>query len=117
MIPRQLHGTPFAWPLAETLEEALEHVTLARAAFVRVQEAQDAARLFPGSRAYQAAAVNLRTRVQRAKALGATDDEVLSAAARAYHSDRCQVCGRIFRSRCEDPRFRGLCGECLLAPS
>ncbi|MER3404293.1 MAG: hypothetical protein C4289_03245 [Chloroflexota bacterium] len=116
MIPWQLSGTPFAWPLAQTLEEALEHVTLARAVFVRVQEAQDAERLFSGSRAYQAAAMNLRMRVERAKALGASDDAVLSAAARAYHSDRCQVCGRIFRSRCEDPRFRGLCGECLIAP-
>jgi hypothetical protein len=116
-LPPPLSGTPFAWPLAECLDEALEHVTRARAAYVRLQEAVDRHRLPEGSRACQTAAANLRTRVQRAKALGASDEQVLAAAARAYHSDCCQVCGRIFYSCCEDPRFRGLCADCLLAPS
>jgi hypothetical protein len=116
-LPQQLLDTPFAWPLAQSVEQALEHVTLARAAYVRVQEAHDRRRASaPDERASGASALNLRTRVQRALALGASYDQVLAAAGEAYHPDRCQVCGRIFRTSCTDPRFRGMCGDCLVAP-
>ena len=101
----------WAPPLA--LEEALEHVRLARSFLVRMQEAMDAGRLPPDSRAYTAAAHNLKLRVHRALELGAPERAVLGAAASAYRSDLCSGCGRIYYSKTEDPRFKGLCGECL----
>jgi hypothetical protein len=99
-----------------SLDEALEHVRLARSFLVRMQEAMEGGRLAPDSRAYVAAARNLRLRVRRALELGAAEDAVLTAAARAYRSDLCSKCGRIFYSKTQDPRFTGLCGDCLYAP-
>ncbi|HEX2185294.1 MAG TPA: hypothetical protein VHN78_07295, partial [Chloroflexota bacterium] len=74
------------WPPALTIEEALEYVRLARSFLVRMQEALDAGRLVDGERPYTAAANNLRLRVHRALELGAREQEVLAAAARAYRS-------------------------------
>ena len=104
------------WLPAHTLEEALEHVQLARGFLVRMQEALDAGRLAQDGRAYVAAARNLRARVLRALEVGAVDKQVLAAAARAYRSDLCQKCGRIFYSKTADLRFAGLCGDCLYQP-
>jgi hypothetical protein len=101
------------WPPALSIEDALEHVRLARSFLVRMQEARDAARLPPGERALTAAANNLRLRVHRALQLGARESEVLDAAARAYRSSLCARCRRIYYSKTDDPRFTGLCGECL----
>jgi len=101
------------WPPALALEEALEHVRLARSFLVRMQEALDAGRLAGDGRAYNAAAHNLKLRVRRALELGAPERAVLGAAASAYRSDLCTRCGRIYYSKTEDPRFRGLCGDCL----
>jgi hypothetical protein len=101
------------WPPALELDEALEHVRLARSFLVRMQEAHASGRLAVDSRAYTAAAHNLRLRVRRALELGAQERQVLDAAASAYRSDLCQRCGRIFYSKTEDPRFSGLCGDCL----
>jgi hypothetical protein len=66
-----------------------------------------------GDRAYGAAANTLRLRVHRALELGASEHEVLGAAARAYRSSLCGKCRRIYYSRTIDPRFSGLCGDCL----
>jgi hypothetical protein len=104
------------WPPAGSLEEALEQVRLARSFLVRMQEATEAGRLAADGRAYVAAATNLRARVRRALALGAADSQVLAAAASAYRSDLCQSCGCIFYSKTDDPRFSGLCGDCLYSP-
>src|SRR5581483_462351 len=101
------------WPPAPVLDEALEHVRLARSFLVRMQEAMEEGRLRPDHRAYIAAAANLRLRVHRALELGAQEQEVLAAAASAYRSDLCQKCGRIFYSKTSDARFGGLCGDCL----
>jgi hypothetical protein len=101
------------WPPAVRLEEALEHVRLARSFLVRMQEAMDAGRLAGDGRAYVAAARNLRTWVRRALELGANEKEVLAAAASAYRSDLCSRCGCIYYTKTEDPRFSGLCGDCL----
>jgi hypothetical protein len=101
------------WPPAVRLEEALEHVRLARSFLVRMQEAMDAGRLAGDGRAYVAAARNLRTWVHRALELGANEKEVLAAAASAYRSDLCSRCGCIYYTKTDDPRFSGLCGECL----
>jgi hypothetical protein len=101
------------WPPALSVEEALEHVRLARSFLVRMQEARDAGRLAGGERPYAAAANNLRLRVHRALQLGAKETDVLAAAARAYRSSLCARCGRIYYSKTDDPRFTGLCGECL----
>ena len=103
------------WPPATGLDDALEYVRLARSFLVRMQEAMDAGRLGNDGRAYEAAAANLRLRVRRALELGAQERQVLEAAARAYRSDLCTKCGCIYYSKNEDPRFRGLCGECLYA--
>lgn len=104
------------WPPALELTEALDHVRLARSFLVRMQEALEGGRLSPESRAYRAAAENLRLRVRRALELGAAERAVLDAAASAYRSDLCGGCGCIYYSRTEDPRFRGLCGDCLYTP-
>jgi hypothetical protein len=101
------------WLPAFSIEEALEHVCLARSFLVRMQEARDAGRLPAGERAYLSAANNLRLRVHRALELGAKEQAVLGAAARAYRSSLCGNCQRIYYSRTDDPRFTGLCGECL----
>ena len=101
------------WAPAQELEEALDHVRLARSFLVRMQEAMEAGRLAPDSRAYTAAAQNVRLRVRRALELGAPEAKILAAAASAYRSDLCSRCGSIFYSRTEDPRFTGLCGDCL----
>ena len=104
------------WPPALALEEALEHVRLARSFLVRIQEALEAGRLSPESRVYRAAAENVRLRVRRSLELGAPERAVLDAAASAYRSDLCDGCGCIYYSRTEDPRFRGLCADCLYTP-
>jgi hypothetical protein len=101
------------WPPALSVADALEHVRLARSFLVRMQEARSAGRLSSGERAYAAAANNLRLRVHRALELGAQEQEVLGAAARAYRSSLCGRCGRIYYSKTDDPRFAGLCGDCL----
>ena len=101
------------WPPALAQDEALDHVRLACSFLVRMQEALDAGRLAGDARAYNAAAHNLRVRVRRALDLGAPERAVLRAAASAYRSDLCSRCGCIYYSKTEDPRFRGLCGECL----
>ena len=101
------------WPPALALEEALDHVRLARSFLVRMQEALEGDRLADDGRAYGAAAHNLKLRVRRALELGAAERDVLSAAASAYGSDLCGRCGCIYYSKTEDVRFRGLCGECL----
>lgn len=103
------------WPPADGVEEALEYVRLARSLLVRMQEAQTAGRLAGGGRAYEAAAANLRLRVHRALEMGAQEPQVLAAAARAYRSDLCSKCGCIYYSKTDDPRFGGLCAECLYA--
>jgi hypothetical protein len=105
------------WPPALSVEDALEHVRLARSFLVRMQETRDAGRLPAGERAYSAAANNLRLRVHRALQLGAKEAEVLRAAARAYRSALCAKCQRIYYSKTDDPRFTGLCGECLYPES
>jgi hypothetical protein len=104
------------WPPALALDEALEHVRLARSFLVRMQEALEAGRLAAESRVYRAAAENLRLRVRRALELGAAEQSVLDACASAYRSDLCGGCGCIYYSRTEDPRFRGLCADCLYTP-
>ncbi|MGH2352193.1 MAG: hypothetical protein ACRDI2_17560 [Chloroflexota bacterium] len=104
------------WSPALSIEEALEHVRLARSFLVRMQEALDSGRLPTGERAYAAAAKNLRLRVHRALEVGAREQQVLAAAATAYHSALCGTCRRIYYSRTDDPRFSGLCGDCLYAP-
>jgi hypothetical protein len=104
------------WPPALRLEDALEHVRLARSFLVRMQEAMEAGRLAGEGRAYVAAAKNLRTWVRRALELGAAEEDVLAAAASAYRSDLCGRCGCIYYSKTADPRFSGLCGECLYSP-
>ena len=101
------------WLPALSIEEALEHVRLARSFLVRMQEARDAGRLLAGERAYSAAANNLRLRVHRALEVGAKEADVLGAAARAYRSALCARCGRIYYSKTDDPRYSCLCGECL----
>jgi hypothetical protein len=103
----------WAPPLA--LDEALEHVRLARSFLVRMQEILDQGRLANDGRAYAAAASNLKLRVRRALEVGAEERAVLRAAASAYRSDLCEKCGCIYYTKTEDPRFRGLCGECLYA--
>jgi hypothetical protein len=104
------------WPPAADLSEALEQVRLARSFLVRMQELLDAGRLSHDGRAYAEAARNVRLRVHRALELGAADRQVLEAAASAYRSDLCERCGCIFYSKTEDPRFMGLCGDCLYTP-
>ena len=104
------------WPPAAGLDEALDHVRLARSVLVRMQEALAAGRLAAGGRAYAAAARNVRARVRRALGLGAQDSQVLAAAASAYRSDLCDRCGCIYYSRSTDPRFSGLCADCLYTP-
>lgn len=104
------------WHPAITLEDALEYVRLARSVMVRMQEAMDAGRLAGDGRAYVAATRNMRARVRRALELGAAEGQVLAAAASAYRSDLCHKCGCIFYTKTEDPRFSGLCAECLYAP-
>ena len=89
---------------------------MARSFLVRMQEAMDQDRLAGEGRAYTAAIQNLRIRIRRALELGATEKQVLSAAAHAYRSDLCHTCGRIYYSKTEDPRFSGMCGECLYSP-
>ena len=101
----------WAPPLA--VEDALDHVRLARSVLVRMQELMECGRLAGDGRAYHAAAHNVKLRVRRALELGAPEKEVLGAAASAYRSDLCGKCGCIYYSKTEDPRFRGLCGECL----
>jgi hypothetical protein len=101
------------WPPAATLDEALEQVQLARSVLVRMQEAMDAHRLSPDNRAYVEAARNVRRRVRRALELGAAESQVLAAAARAYRSDLCGKCGCIYYSKTTDPRYGGLCADCL----
>lgn len=101
------------WAPALALEEALEHVTLARSFLVRMQELREAERLANDGRACAAAAHNLKLRVRRALEVGAPERAVLHAAARAYRSDLCGKCGCIYYTKTEDSRFRGLCGECL----
>jgi hypothetical protein len=101
------------WPPALSVAGALEHVRLARSFLVRMQEAREAGRLASGERAYGAAANNLRLRVHRALQLGARELDVLEAAARAYRSALCERCERIYYSRTSDPRYTGLCGDCL----
>lgn len=103
------------WPPALDPQEALEHVRLARSFLVRMEEALAAERLAPDSRAYAAAAHNVKLRVRRALELGAVEADVLKAAAGAYRSDLCSRCGRIYYSKTEDERFKGLCAECLYA--
>jgi hypothetical protein len=103
------------WAPALALEEALEHVTLARSFLVRMQEMLDAGRLGNDGRAFAAAAHNLKLRVRRALEVGAEERAVLRAAASAYRSDLCGKCGCIYYTKTEDPRLRGLCGECLYA--
>ena len=104
------------WPPAADVESALEQVQLARSFLVRMQELLDGGRLGNQGRAYAAAAHNLKLRVRRALQLGAAEQQVLQAAARAYRSDLCSRCGCIFYSRTEDPRFTGLCADCLYTP-
>ena len=101
------------WAPAQALDEALEHVRLARSVLVRMQEAQSDGRLAADDRAYYAAAANVRLRVRRALELGAQERQVLEAAAGGYHSDLCGRCGCIYYSKTDDPRFGGLCGDCL----
>ena len=101
------------WPPALSVEDALEHVRLARSFLVRMQEVREAGRLPSGDRPYAAAANNLRLRVHRALELGAREPDVLRAAASAYRSALCTRCERIYYSRTADPRFTDLCGECL----
>jgi hypothetical protein len=101
------------WAPAAVAEEALDHVRMARSFLVRMQEALEKGRLADDGRAYYAAAENLKLRVRRALQLGAAEPAVLAAAATAYRSDLCEKCGRIYYSKTEDPRFRGLCGDCL----
>ena len=103
------------WPPAACVDEALDHVRLARSVLVRMQEALAAGRLAAGGRAYAAAARNVRARVRRALELGAQDSQVLAAAAGAYRSDLCEKCGCIYYTKSEDARFSGLCGDCLYA--
>ena len=117
MSPSPVPANPLLdWPPALALDDALEHVRLARSFLVRMQEALEGDRLAPESRAYRAAAENLRLRVRRALELGAAEAAVLHAAASAYRSDLCSACGCIYYSRTEDPRFRGLCADCLYTP-
>ena len=104
------------WPPAADLADALDQVRLARSVLVRMQELLDAGRLAREGRAYVEAARNVRLRVRRALELGAAERQVLEAAARAYRSDLCERCGCIFYSKTEDPRFTGLCGNCLYTP-
>ncbi|HEU5315918.1 MAG TPA: hypothetical protein VFX49_07385 [Chloroflexota bacterium] len=101
------------WAPALALEEALDHVRLARSFLVRMQELLDLGRLADDGRAYHAAAQNVKLRVRRALELGAPEKDVLAAAANAYRSDLCDRCGCIYYSKTEDPRFKGMCGECL----
>jgi NMD protein affecting ribosome stability and mRNA decay len=101
------------WAPAEAAREALDHVRIARSFLVRMQEALENGRLGHEGRAYAAAAENLRLRVRRALQMGAAEPDVLAAAATAYRSDLCARCGRIYYSKTEDPRFRGMCGDCL----
>jgi hypothetical protein len=103
------------WSPAPALEEALEHVTLARSFLVRMQELLESGRLANDGRAYAAAAGNLKLRVRRALEVGAPEKAVLKAAASAYRSDLCGKCESIYYTKTEDPRFKGLCGECLYA--
>jgi hypothetical protein len=103
------------WPPAQTLDDALEQVRMARSFLVRMQEAMDAHRLAPHNRAYVEAARNVRVRVRRALELGAAERQVLDAAASAYRSDLCTGCGCIYYSKTTDPRYGGLCAECLYA--
>jgi hypothetical protein len=104
------------WPPAAGLADALDHVRLARSVLVRMQELLDAGRLAHDGRAYAEAARNLKLRVRRALEMGAAERQVLEAAARAYRSDLCERCGCIFYSKTEDPRFSGLCADCLYTP-
>ena len=103
------------WAPAANLEDALDHVRLARSVLVRMQEALEAGRLAADGRAYGAAARNVQARVRRALELGAKDGQVLAAAAGAYRSDLCEKCRCIYYTKSEDPRFSGLCGDCLYA--
>jgi hypothetical protein len=104
------------WQPPGGIEDALEQVRLARSFLVRMQELLDTGRLGNQGRAYAAAARNLKIRVRRALELGAAEQQVLEAAARAYRSDLCTRCGCIFYSKTEDPRYTGLCAECLYTP-
>lgn len=104
------------WPPTLHVEEALDHVCLARSFLVHMQEAIDAGRLSADGRAYAAAVRNLRTRVRRALELGAAESQVLAAAASAYRSDLCHTCGRIFYSKTGDSRHSGVCADCLYVP-
>ncbi len=105
------------WRPPESLDDALDQVRIARSFLVRMQELLDAGRLANDGRPYRAAAQNLKLRVHRALELGAAERQVLEAAASAYGSDLCGRCGCIFYSKTTDPRFTGLCGECLYSPT
>jgi hypothetical protein len=105
------------WRPPDNLDDALDQVRIARSFLVRMQELLESGRLAHDGRAYAAAAGNLKLRVRRALQLGAAERQVLEAAASAYRSDLCSRCGCIFYSKTTDPRFTGLCGECLYSPA